>query len=212
MSAKIIWQEDNTTGSYFISGFEGINVASGQNASSSSTPKIGDTFSFATGTKTFLDHRDSAGNLLNVSYLGGEETSSSTVGTKTDLSFLLDASNEGTKSLGNIVNSLIDLQQGLLNSTATDFAEEVFASEKELSRMEDEIVNKMGELTASMVRVETVNSHDEEYSMSIDKQISNDLEIDLSEAIMRLTRISTSYQAAMQVGSQMLNNSLLNYL
>ena len=78
--------------------------------------------------------------------------------------------------------------------------------------MEDEIVNKMGELTASMVRVETVNSHDEEYSMSIDKQISNDLEIDLSEAIMRLTRISTSYQAAMQVGSQMLNNSLLNYL
>ena len=212
LSAKIIWQEDNTTGSYFISGFEGINVASGQNASSSSTPKIGDTFSFATGTKTFLDHRDSAGNLLNVSYLGGEETSSSTVGTKTDLSFLLDASNEGTKSLGNIVNSLIDLQQGLLNSTATDFAEEVFASEKELSRMEDEIVNKMGELTASMVRVETVNSHDEEYSMSIDKQISNDLEIDLSEAIMRLTRISTSYQAAMQVGSQMLNNSLLNYL
>ena len=159
-----------------------------------------------------MDHRDSAGNLLNVPYLGGEETSSSTVGTKTDLSFLLDASNEGTKSLGNIVNSLIDLQQGLLNSTATDFAEEVFASEKELSRMEDEIVNKMGELTASMVRVETVNSHDEEYSMSIDKQISNDLEIDLSEAIMRLTRISTSYQAAMQVGSQMLNNSLLNYL
>ena len=63
-----------------------------------------------------------------------------------------------------------------------------------------------------MVRVEKVNSHEEEYSMSIDKQISNDLEIDLSEAIMRLTRISTSYQAAMQVGSQMLNNSLLNYL
>ena len=83
---------------------------------------------------------------------------------------------------------------------------------KKLSLLEDEIVNKMGELTASMVRIETVNSHDEEYSMSIDKQISNDLEIDLSEAIMRLTRISTSYQAAMQVGSQMLNNSLLNCL
>ena len=48
--------------------------------------------------------------------------------------------------------------------------------------------------------------------MSIDKQISRDLEVDLSEAIMRLSRISMSYQAAMQVGSQMLNNSLLNYL
>ena len=212
LSAKIIWQEDNTNGSFFISGFEQLSVVSGQNTSSALTPKEGDTFSFATGTKTFLDHRDADGNLLNVSYMGGNESSSSTVGTNTDLSFLLDASNEGTEELGNVVNSLIDLRKGLSNHSSTDFAEEVYTAEKKLSLLEDEIVNKMGELTASMVRIETVNSHDEEYSMSIDKQISNDLEIDLSEAIMRLTRISTSYQAAMQVGSQMLNNSLLNYL
>jgi len=29
---------------------------------------------------------------------------------------------------------------------------------------------------------------------------------------MELTRISTAYQAAMQVGAQLLNTSLLNYL
>mgnify|MGYP001438701496 CR=1 FL=1 len=77
---------------------------------------------------------------------------------------------------------------------------------------EDDLVDKMGELAASLTRIETVNSHDEEYSLSIDKQIANDLEVDLSEAIMRLSRVSMAYQAAMQVGSQMLNNSLLNYL
>ena len=33
--------------------------------------------------------------------------------------------------------------------------------------------------------------------MALDKRIS-DLEIDMSEAIMRLTRVSTAYQAAMQ--------------
>ena len=212
LSAKIIWQEDNTNGSYFVSGFEGLTISSGQNNVSSTTPKTGDTFSFATGVKTFLDHRDQDGNLLNVSYLGGAKNSSATVGSDADLSFLLDASEDGTKNLADVVKSLIDLRTGLSNSTSSDFADEVFAAEKKLSSLEDDIVNKMGELTASMVRIESVNSHDEEYSMSIDKQISNDLEIDLSEAIMRLTRISTSYQAAMQVGSQMLNNSLLNYL
>jgi flagellin-like hook-associated protein FlgL len=46
----------------------------------------------------------------------------------------------------------------------------------------------------------------------LDQQISRDLDVDLSEAIMRLTRVSTAYQAAMQVGAQLLNTSLLNYL
>ena len=150
--------------------------------------------------------------MLSVSYLGGVESSKARVGTDTDLNFLLDASNDGTKSLEDAVKSLIDLRSGLLNSSSLDFSEEVQSAERKLLSSEDDIVDKMGELSASLVRIETVNSHDEEYSMSIDKQISRDLEVDLSEAIMRLSRISMSYQAAMQVGSQMLNNSLLNYL
>ena len=212
LEAKIIWQEDNTTGSYFISGFEQLTVVSGENKGSSSTSTLGDSFSFATGSKSFLDHRDNEGNLLNLTYLGGDESSRAMVGTDTDLSFLLDASNEGTKSLGGVVKSLIDLRDGLFNPNSIDFAQEVQAAERDLISSEDEIVDKMGELSASLTRIETVNSHDEEYSMSIDKQIANDLEVDLSEAIMRLSRISMAYQAAMQVGSQMLNNSLLNYL
>ena len=212
MEATIIWQEDNTTGSYFISGFEYPTIITGSNSDSKSTSSIGDTFSFATGSKSFLDHRDENGDLINVSYLGGDESSRAMVGTKTELSFLLDASNQGTKSLGDVVNTLVDLRNGLLNPNSISFAEEVQTAERELISSEDDLVNKMGELAASLTRIETVNSHDEEYSLSIDKQIANDLEVDLSEAIMRLSRVSMAYQAAMQVGSQMLNNSLLNYL
>ena len=212
MEATIIWQEDNTTGSYFISGFENLTVTTGSNSDSKSTSSIGDTFSFATGSKSFLDHRDENGDLINVSYLGGDESSRAMVGTETELSFLLDASNQGTESLGDVVNTLVDLRNGLLNPNSISFAEEVQTAERELISSEDDLVDKMGELAASLTRIETVNSHDEEYSLSIDKQIANDLEVDLSEAIMRLSRVSMAYQAAMQVGSQMLNNSLLNYL
>ena len=98
--AKIIWQEDNTTGSYFISGFEQPTVVSWRKQGIINDFFFGDSYSFATGSKSFLDHRDENGNLLNLTYLGGDESSRAMVGTDTDLSFLLDASNEGTKSLG----------------------------------------------------------------------------------------------------------------
>ena len=213
IDATIMWEEDTTTGSYFISGFSDLTITQGyDNSGSETSSEVGDTFSFATGSRAFLDHRDENGDLLNVTYLGGDQSSKARVGSDTDLNFLLDASNDGTKSLGEVVKSLIDLRDGLMNSNSMNFADEVHTAELELISSEDEIVNKMGELSASLVRIDTVNSHDEEYSLSIDKQISNDLEVDLSEAIMRLSRVSMAYQAAMQVGSQMLNNSLLNYL
>ena len=79
-------------------------------------------------------------------------------------------------------------------------------------QLKNKIIDKMGELTASMVRMETVKAHDEDYFMQLDQRISRDLDIDLSETIMRLSRVSTAYQAAMQVGAQLLNTSLLNYL
>ena len=63
-----------------------------------------------------------------------------------------------------------------------------------------------------MVRINTVRSHDEEYFLEIEQRLAKDLDVDLSEAIMQLTKISTAYQAAMQIGAQLLNTSLLNYL
>ena len=85
-------------------------------------------------------------------------------------------------------------------------------AEKTLISHEDVIINQMGEITSNIVRMDTAKAHDEEYFMELDKRISRDVDIDLSEAIMRLTQISTAYQASLQIGSQLLNTSLLNYL
>ena len=60
--------------------------------------------------------------------------------------------------------------------------------------------------------LETVKAHDEQYHLELDRRLAQELDIDMSDAIMRLTRASTAYQAAMQVGAQLLNTSLLNYL
>ena len=213
LSANIIWEENPADpGPFRISGFELVDDGLGTKHNALSSPRLGDTFSFATGSKTFLDHRDEDGKLLSVSYQGGDKNAFTRIGKDTDVSYMLNASKGNTAALGNVVNSLVELRDGLFESANSTGPSTVPETEKELIALEDLIIDKMGELSATMVRMETVRTHDEDYAMTLDKQISKDLEIDMSEAIMRLTRVSTAYQAAMQVGAQLLNNSLLNYL
>ena len=211
MEADILWgQNPNDPGPYRVLGFDisGDIPLKGTSMSAS----VGDTFSFATGTKTFLDHRDSEGNVINVTYTGSDKNSQYYIGNESKISGFLDADNNGTKELGDVVNSLVDLRDALANATPSHYSQAVEDEEMKLLQQEDKLINKLGELSSKMVRMETVRAHDEDYYVQLDQRISNDVDIDLSEAIMRLTRLSTSYQAALQIGSQLLNTSLLNYL
>ena len=211
LEATILWEENpSDPGPFRIAGFDISSepVATG----APKGPRLGDTFGFATGSKAFLDHRDSEGNLLSVTYMGGNQNSQTFVGKDTAISYMLNSSGEKTQELGDIVNSLVQLREGLNNSDPNLYSQEIADAEKDLISMEDNLINKMGELSAKMVRMETARAHDEDYLLQLNQQISRDLDVDLSEAIMRLTRVSTAYQAAMQVGAQLLNTSLLNYL
>ena len=211
LEANILWRENpNDPGPYRVAGFELVGDPNVTLAPVG--PRIGDTFSFATGSKTFLDHRNEKGEILNVTYMGSENNSEFYVGKESKLSSFLNSADGNTSELGDVVNTLIELREGLANATPSYYSQEVEDSEKKLIGLEDKIIDKMGELTASMVRMETVKAHDEDYFMQLDQRISRDLDVDLSETIMRLSRVSTAYQAAMQVGAQLLNTSLLNYL
>ncbi len=212
MEVTILWEENpNDPGPYRIAGYE-LPEESPITTKSPYGPRIGDVFSFATGAKTFLDHRNEKGEIINVSYTGSENNSKFYVGKESTISSFLNSADGNTAELGDVVNTLIELREGLEHATPSHYSQEVEDSEKKLIRLEDNIIDKMGELTARMVRMETVKAHDEDYFMQLDQRISRDLDIDLSETIMRLTRVSTAYQAAMQVGAQLLNTSLLNYL
>ena len=124
----------------------------------------------------------------------------------------MNASNGGTSELVTSLSSLIELRECLLNPNFSERGELTQIAGKELIEQENSLIDKIGELSSVMVRMDTVRAHDEEYFLEIDKRLSSDLDVDLSEAIMQLTRVSTAYQAAMQVGAQLLNTSLLNYL
>lgn len=211
MEAEILWnQNPKDPGPYVVTGFNLAQSASVSGATAKA--QTGDVFSFATGSKTFLDHRDETGNVVNISYTGSKKDSDYYVGNETKISGFLSAKRDGTKELGDAVQTIIELRDSLNNANPSHYSQAVENSGKELIAQEESLINKMGELASRMVRMNTVRSHDEDYFMQLDQRIAKDVDIDLSEAIMRLTRISTAYQASLQVGSQLLNTSLLNYL
>ena len=208
--ANIIWgQNPNDPGPFIITGFELLDSAVLDQPMGATR---GDSYSFATGNKTFLDHRDQEGRLIGVTYTGSNEDAEFYVGKDSKISSFLNAENGGTSELADVIDSLVELRRGLSTSDLGEMIEVVQLAEKELIEQEDSVIDKIGELSSTMVRMNTVRSHDEEYFLEIDQRLAQDLDVDLSEAIMQLTRVSTAYQAAMQVGAQLLNTSLLNYL
>ncbi|MBT3638047.1 MAG: hypothetical protein HN531_14000 [Opitutae bacterium] len=211
MQAEILWgQNPKDPGPYVVTGFNLAQSASVSGATAKA--QTGDVFSFATGSKTFLDHRDETGKVVNISYTGSKKDSKYYVGHEAKISGFLSAERDGTKELGDAVQTIVELRDSLNNAIPSHYSQAVEDSGKKLIAQEESLIDKMGELSSRMVRMNTVRSHDEEYFMQLDQRISKDVDIDLSEAIMRLTRISTAYQASLQVGSQLLNTSLLNYL
>ena len=211
MDVKVLWEQDTSSpGTWTVSGFDFNSqpMPSGIPAG----PQKGDYYSFATGSRAFVEHRDENGSIVDVSYNGAKTNSEFYVGHESKISSLLEAKGGGTEELGGVVSALVDLREALRNAKPSSYAAEVEAANQKLISLEDKVVDKMGELSAKMVRMETVKSHDEDYYMELNERVSRDLDVDVSEAIMRLMQASTSYQAALQVGAQIMNTSLLNYI
>ena len=211
--AEVIWGENpNDPGPFIITGFSISEEALTARTDTPMGPRLGDSYSFASGAKTFLDHRDSNGNVIGVTYTGSKENAEFYVGKDSKISSFLNAENNNTSELADLLDSMVELRNGLRENDPTKMAQQIQNTEKDLISFENKVVDKMGELSSVMVRMETVRAHDEEYHLALDQRLANDLDVDISDAIMRLTQISTAYQAAMQVGANLLNTSLLNYL
>jgi flagellin-like hook-associated protein FlgL len=210
MDVRILWAQD-PTGPFKVAGFdfEGKEMISGAQGGT----QQGDSYSFATGTKTFLEHRGDDGSIMDVAYNGSAKNAEYYIGHNSKISSTLDAKNKGTEELGDVVSALVDLREAFRNvEPGGGYTEEVEAASQKLISLEGRVVDKMGELSSKMVRMEVVKSHDEDYFMELNERISRDLDVDLSEAIIRMMRASTAYQAALQVGAQLMNTSLLNYI
>ena len=74
--------------------------------------------------------------------MGGIKNSQTFVGKDTAISYMLDSSGEKTKELGDIVEGLVQLREGLINSDPNLYSQEIEEAEQGLISMEDNLITR----------------------------------------------------------------------
>lgn len=154
----------------------------------------------------FTVTRDSSGQITGVTYAGDTGRASVPLG---DGASIQPGSDPATNAgLAAFMNNLIALRDGLASGdTAT-----VQAARAPLTASEDVLVNALSEHGAIQLRIEISQSQQKSRLDEINRQISNDADVDLPTTIVRLGQTTQAYEAALSSASSILQTSLLDYL
>lgn len=167
----------------------------------------------------FVLTTDANGNVTSVTYQGNTTLAESEIASGVTIS--AQAVGENTSGTGprglitdsrvgaDFFNHLISLQNNLLSGNvgaieATD--------RSNLAQDEDNFLFQLGGNGAIQARLETANAIANQRTDTLEKQVSNEADADLSETLLRLNQTQTAYQAALQSAGKILGSSLLDYL
>ncbi|MDD3146143.1 MAG: flagellar hook-associated protein FlgL [Candidatus Riflebacteria bacterium] len=128
-----------------------------------------------------------------------------------------DVGSSGTGSasalgLGNtpsVFTSLMDLRDNLLRNDAKAISEISIAKiDEDLKR----VLDLHAEVGSKTNRVDASREKQENITLNLKKMLSSVENIDMAEAIVRMTELETAYQAALQVGAKVLQTTLMDFL
>jgi len=162
------------------------------------------------GTKTdaapFTATRDASGNITAVTYTGSTDSQSVNISENSTVSPY--SSGTTNQKLGDFITRLIALRDGLQNGDSAA----VQAVQPGLSSSEDDILGTVATIGTTQTRIEGDRTQMEARYTELEKLTSAETDADMSTTIVKLTQTQTAYQAALQVGAQVLRVSLLDYL
>jgi flagellar hook-associated protein 3 FlgL len=170
-------------------------------------------------TPPFAVTTDSNGNVTGVTYQGNTSVPQTEVAPDVTLSVQVPGANTtGTGARGLItddrsgadfLNHLISLQNNLLAGNTDAIAS---TDRVNLGKDEENILYHVADNGAMQSRLSASSSSASQYGLSLNTQISNEADADIAQTLIDLSRSQTAYQAALQSGAMLMNNSLLNYL
>jgi flagellar hook-associated protein 3 FlgL len=175
------------------------------------------------GTKSdqspFVATRDASNAVTGVAYAGNESLAETEIEEGYSITAqVVGASSSGSGPQGLIADSrtgadlfahLISLRQHL---TAGDTSAIQGDDAARLAKDEESLVAHLGRNGAIQARLEAAAATGGNRALSIEKLVSNEADADLAQTIVRLNETQNAYRAALQSGSFILNNSLLDYL
>lgn len=175
------------------------------------------------GTKAdqvpFVATKDSSGKITDVSYQGNTSLAENEIGFSVTMSAqTLGANTTGTGDRGlvtdsrvgaDLFNHLVSLRDNLL---AGDTAAISATNASQLDADADNLVYHLGTNGAVQSRLEVTKATLVERNLSLETMVSKEADADLSQTLVRLNQVQTSYQAALQSAGSILNRSLMDYL
>ena len=169
----------------------------------------------------FVAANDANGNVTSVAYQGNESVPTAEIAAGATVSALVPGANTSgsgpsgvitdTRTGADFFNHLIALQNHLLaGDTATIAATDRAA----LAKDEDNIISHIAANGLLQSNLTTADSLAAAQSLSVKQRVSDQSDADLAETLTQLSATQVAYQAALQSGATLLNQSqsLLDYL
>jgi flagellar hook-associated protein 3 FlgL len=150
--------------------------------------------------------RDANGNITVATYAGNATSAAIPLSDTASISPSTTA--QTNQGLCDFLNHLVSLRDALTNNDSTAVA----TAQAGLSTTEDTIINSISEQGAVQMRIQVAQDQQQSRSVDLEKLISNDRDIEMSQAIVRLNQVQVAYQASLQSTVNIMNKSLLDYL
>jgi flagellar hook-associated protein 3 len=119
------------------------------------------------------------------------------------------ASSLGLGNSPSVFTTLMDLRDNLLRNDAKAISEEsikmIDEDIKRILKIHAEVGTKTNRVTATKEKQENI-------SLNLKKMLSSVEDIDMAEAIVRMTELEVAYQAALQTGSRVMQTTLMEFL
>lgn len=119
------------------------------------------------------------------------------------------ASSLGLGNTPSIFTTMMDLRDNLLRNDPKAISEE---SIKKLDEDLRRILNLHAEVGAKSNRVSAAKEKQENITLNLKKMLSSVEDVDMAEAIIRMTELETAYQAALQTGAKVMQTTLMDFL
>ncbi len=162
---------------------------------------------------------DANGRVVSVSYQGNNELAAAEIAEGVTVSTMAmgeNSSGAGPRGLiadsrtgADFFNHLISLRDNL---RAGNTAAIVNTNLAELKQDEDNFLYHFGNVGAVQARLEAAESISRTRSQSVEVLVSGEVDADLAQTLVRLSQTQNAYQAALQSGGTILNQSLLDYI
>jgi flagellar hook-associated protein 3 FlgL len=172
-----------------------------------------------TGAAPFAATTDSSGNVTGITYTGNTSVAKSEIAPGLTVTAQTPGENNTGSGPGgvfadsrtgaDIFSHLISLQQNLQSGNTSAIAS---TDSPNLTKDEDNVVTQISGNAVLQSTLDAAGNVATQNSTNVETQMSNDTNADLTQTVTQLSQIQTSYQAALETGTMVMNLSLVNFL